>query len=105
MLSGRKLDILSPSPFDIEIEDIALGPNIAAFVPHSMLRIQVMGVHDSVTRKPTDEETAEMERMLREAKEQGYMGLSTDQIVFHYLSNDPHKDSRIPAHFAEDEEL
>jgi len=25
MLSGRKLDILSPSPFDIEIEDIALG--------------------------------------------------------------------------------
>ena len=25
MLSGRKLDLLSPSPFDIEIEDIALG--------------------------------------------------------------------------------
>ena len=25
MLSGRKLDILSPSPMDIEIEDIALG--------------------------------------------------------------------------------
>ncbi len=25
MLSGRKLDILSPSPFDVEIEDIALG--------------------------------------------------------------------------------
>ena len=86
-------------------EDIALGPNIAAFVPHSMLRIQVMGVHDSVTRKPTDAEKAEMERLLREAMEQGYLGLSTDQIVFHYLSNDPHKDSRIPAHFAEDEEL
>tara|TARA_B100000767_G_C19752013_1_gene531242 strand:+ start:211 stop:2121 length:1911 start_codon:yes stop_codon:yes gene_type:complete len=86
-------------------EDIALGPNIAAFVPHSMLRIQVMGVHDSVTRKPTDAETAEMERLLREAMVQGYLGLSTDQIVFHYLSNDPHKDCRIPAHFAEDEEL
>ena len=25
MLSGRKLDILSPSPLDIEIEDISLG--------------------------------------------------------------------------------
>ena len=25
MLSGRKLDILSPSPLDVEIEDIALG--------------------------------------------------------------------------------
>jgi hypothetical protein len=25
MLSGRRLDLLAPSPFDIEIEDIALG--------------------------------------------------------------------------------
>lgn len=25
MLSGRRLDILAPSPLDIEIEDIALG--------------------------------------------------------------------------------
>ena len=26
MLSGRRLDILNPSPLDIEIEDIAHGP-------------------------------------------------------------------------------
>lgn len=86
-------------------EDIALGPNIAAFVPFSMLRIQVMGVSDSVSRKPTQAEEAQMQTLLREALDQGYMGLSTDQIVFHYLSNDPHKASRIPSHFAEDTEL
>lgn len=86
-------------------ENIPLGPNIAAFLPHSMLRIQVMGVDESVRRKPTATEEKEMQRLMREAMDQGYMGLSSDQIVFHYLSNDPHKDSRIPAHFADDEEL
>ena len=86
-------------------DDIPLGPNVAAFVPHSMLRIQVMGVEDSISRKPTAAEEAKMQQLLREAMEQGYLGLSTDQIVFHYLSNDPHKESRIPAHFAEDGEL
>lgn len=86
-------------------EDIPLGPNIASFVPQSMLRIQVMGVEGSVSRKPTAAEEAEMQRLLRDAMDQGYMGLSTDQIIFHYLSNDPHKHSRIPAHFADDDEL
>ncbi len=86
-------------------DDIALGPNMAVFVPHSMLRIQVMGVSDSVSRKPTAQEEAEMQGLLREALDQGYLGLSTDQIIFHYLSNDPNKQSRIPAHFAEDGEL
>ena len=86
-------------------EQINLGPNIAAFVPHSMLRIEVMGTNASVSRPPTADEEAKMQRLMREAMEQGYLGLSTDQIVFHYLANDPNKDSRIPAHFAEDEEL
>ena len=86
-------------------EDIPLGPNVAAFVPHSMLRVEVMGVKNSVTRPPTAQEQQKMQQLMQEAMQQGYMGLSTDQIVFHYLSNDPNKDSRIPTHFAEDEEL
>lgn len=84
---------------------LPLGPNIAAFVPHSMLRIEAMGVDASVSRPPTETEEANMQRLMREAMQQGYLGLSTDQIVFHYLANDPNKDKRIPAHFAEDSEL
>lgn len=37
-------------------DQLALGPNIAAFIPHSMLRIEVMGLHDSITREPTNKE-------------------------------------------------
>src|SRR5215467_4193534 len=50
MLSGRRLDLLDPSPFDIEIEDIAhglarvarwngqtFGPEIFSVAQHSLL--------------------------------------------------------------------
>ena len=37
--------------------------------------------------------------------QQGYMGLSTDGLPFHYLSNDPNTDKRIPTQFASFKEL
>ncbi len=36
---------------------------------------------------------------------QGYAGLSTDSIPFHYLANDPHRSERIPAQHASWSEL
>ncbi len=79
---------------------IPLGPNIAPLLPHSMLRAEVMGVDGAVRREPTAEETERMKGILREALEQGYIGMSSDGIVFHYLANDPHKDKRLPTQFA-----
>jgi N-acyl-D-aspartate/D-glutamate deacylase len=37
--------------------------------------------------------------------EQGYLGLSTDGLPFHYLANEPHTDKRIPTQFASFGEL
>ena len=86
-------------------DDIPLGPNIAPFIPHSMLRVEVMGVDGATSRQPTDEEKAKIRELMRKAMDEGYLGLSTDQIVVHYLSNDPNKEKRIPTQFAEDPEL
>lgn len=86
-------------------EQIPLGPNIAPLVPHSMLRAEVMGVDASVSRAPTSAERERMLELLNEAMDQGYIGMSTDSIIFHYLSNDPHKDKRIPTQFADEKEL
>jgi N-acyl-D-aspartate/D-glutamate deacylase len=36
---------------------------------------------------------------------QGYLGLSTDAIPFHYLANEPHQDKRVPAQHASFAEL
>ncbi len=81
-------------------DEIPLGPNVATFVPHSMLRVEVMGLQESVSRAPTEAELQKMCDLLSEALDQGYMGLSTDGLPFHYLSNDPNTDKRIPTQFA-----
>ena len=85
--------------------DIPLGPNVAAFVPHSMLRVEVMGLQDSVSRAPTEDELDRMCELLEKALDEGYMGLSTDGLPFHYLSNDPNTEKRIPTQFASYKEM
>lgn len=80
--------------------DIPLGPNVGVFVPHSMLRVEVMGLQDSISREPTEAELRQMETLLGQALDQGYMGMSTDGLPFHYLANEPHTDHRIPTQFA-----
>ncbi|MCB1842708.1 MAG: amidohydrolase family protein [Halioglobus sp.] len=81
-------------------DDMPLGPNIAAFVPHSMLRVEAMGLNDSISRDPTEAELRRMEQLLADAMDQGYLGMSTDGLPFHYLANAPHTDKRIPTQFA-----
>jgi N-acyl-D-aspartate/D-glutamate deacylase len=88
------------------LDRLPLGPNVVPLLPHSMLRIEAMGsTAAAVTRAPTAAELERMRTLLREAMAQGYAGLSTDQIPFHYLANEPHTAERIPAQHASWEEL
>ena len=88
------------------LDKLPLGPNIVPLLPHSMLRIEAMGSTDAaVTREPTAAERDRMRALLADAMAQGYAGLSTDSIPFHYLANDPHKSERIPAQHASWSEL
>jgi N-acyl-D-aspartate/D-glutamate deacylase len=88
------------------LDQLPLGPNIVPLLPHSMLRIEAMGSTDAaVTREPTAAERTRMRELLTEAMAQGYAGMSTDSIPFHYLANDPHRSERIPAQHASWSEL
>lgn len=87
------------------LDSLPLGPNVASFVPHSMLRVEVMGLQDSISREPTEAELRRMETLLEEAMAQGYLGMSTDGLPFHYLANAPNTDKRIPTQFASYKEL
>ncbi|MFQ3323297.1 MAG: N-acyl-D-aspartate/D-glutamate deacylase [Pseudomonadales bacterium] len=71
------------------LDEIALGPNMALLIPHSMLRIQAMGLDAAISRDATQEELNKMEALLEEAVKQGYIGFSTDNLPFHYLSITP----------------
>jgi len=86
-------------------DHIPLGPNVGAFIPHSMLRVEVMGLQDSISRDPTDEELTRMEQLLKQGMDQGYLGMSTDGLPFHYLAREPYTDQRIPTQFASFGEL
>nr|WP_255663184.1 N-acyl-D-glutamate deacylase [Komagataeibacter sp. FNDCR2] len=84
---------------------LPLGPNVVPLMPHSMLRIEVMGLHGSISRRPTRRERARMEGLVDAAMAQGYPGFSTDALPFHFLANDPHKNRRIPTQYAGFREL
>ena len=82
------------------LDSLPLGPNVVPLLPHSMLRIEVMGTAAAVSRAPTADELRRMRALLETAMQQGYAGFSTDAIPFHYLANAPHTDKRIPGQHA-----
>ena len=89
-----------PKEYLEHLDELPLAANIAPFLPHSMLRIEVMGLQDSISRQPTDAELQRMVGILEEAMDDGYLGLSTDGLPLHFLANAPNTDKRIPTQYA-----
>jgi N-acyl-D-aspartate/D-glutamate deacylase len=87
------------------LDTLPLGPNLAPMIPHSMLRIQVMGMEQSISRQPTQAELSQMCDLLEDGMRQGYVGFSTDALPFHYLANDPNRQKKIPCQYMEYGEL
>lgn len=87
------------------LDTLPLGPNVAPMIPHSMLRIEVMGLQASVTREPTAAELASMEQLVEKGMREGYVGFSTDALPFHFLANQPNTRKQIPTQFARYSEL
>lgn len=81
-------------------DHIPLGPNVVPMIPHSMLRIEVMGLQQSVSREPTEPELQKMEQLVEKGMREGYVGFSTDALPFHFLANNPNTHKQIPTQFA-----
>jgi N-acyl-D-aspartate/D-glutamate deacylase len=84
---------------------LPLGANIVPMIPHSMLRIEVMGLQDSVSRDPTPAELERMGALVEKGMREGYVGFSTDALPFHFLANAPNTHKQIPTQFASYGEL
>ena len=70
------------------VKKLKKGINLAAFLPLNSLMIWVMGYEAAKSRKATDEERAEMRRLLNEAMDAGAIGFG-----FSYLQEfNSHKD-------------
>ena len=103
--AAAKIDWQDPKGYLDHLATLPLGPNVVPMIPHSMLRAEVMGLKQSVSRLPTSEELAKMERLLDTAMRDGYAGFSTDALPFHYLANDPHRRTKIPSQWGSFGEL
>src|SRR5260221_7178678 len=55
---------------------LPLGANIVPMIPHSMLRIEVMGLPASVSRDPTPDELVKMGALVDKGMREGYVGFS-----------------------------
>jgi N-acyl-D-aspartate/D-glutamate deacylase len=89
------------------LESLPLGPNIAAFIGHSDMRSATMGL-DRATRKnerPTKAEQAQMERMLADALHEGFVGMSSQQLLFDKLDGDTCRSRTLPSTYAKPREL
>ncbi len=66
------------------LDALPVGPNIASFLGHSSLRMAVMGTDRAFMQaKASEEELQKMEKVLQDAIDAGYLGLSIDMLPFH----------------------
>lgn len=89
------------------LESLPLGPNVAAFIGHSDMRTATMGL-DRATQKsvrPTTAEQARMEQMLAEALAAGFVGMSSQQLLFDKLDGDTCRSRTLPSTYAKPREL
>lgn len=89
------------------LERLPLGPNVTAFIGHSDMRAATMGL-DRATRadvRPTAAEQARMEEMLDEALQAGFVGMSSQQLLFDKMDGDVCRSRTLPSTYAKPKEL
>ncbi|MEV6557450.1 amidohydrolase family protein [Nocardia sp. NPDC051756] len=92
----------SASEYITALEELPLGPNIAAMLGHSDIRTAQMGL-DRATRKevrPTAAEQAAMETALTEALDAGFVGMSQQQLLFDKIDGDTCRSRTLPSTYA-----
>lgn len=97
----------NPKEYVAELERRNLGPNVAAFIGHSDMRAATMGL-DRATRKdvrPSAAELARMETMLNEALDEGFVGMSSQQLLFDKLDGEVCRSRTLPSTYAAPREL
>ena len=82
------------------IENRGVGPNVAAYVGHSSVRVYVMG-EDALTRKATDTEILEMQTIVKESMISGGLGFATSTFEGHNGENGV----PMPSRLADDKEM
>lgn len=101
-LLERVVDWHSPSEYLAHLDTLATGPNLTAMLGHSTIRAHVMGLERSLSddTRPTRDELLGMGRLVREACEVGYLGLSVNTLPWDKMDGDRFRSRPTPSVFA-----
>ncbi|QSR27660.1 hypothetical protein CFH99_18720 [Nocardioides aromaticivorans] len=88
------------------LEQLPLGPNVAAFIGHSDIRSARMGLARSTDPavKPTASELARMEADLVDALDEGFIGMSSQELMFDKLDGETCRSRTLPSTYAKGKE-
>ncbi|MBI3796045.1 MAG: amidohydrolase family protein [Deltaproteobacteria bacterium] len=101
MKLGMRWDWVSFADYLASLQRAGLGINVGSLIPHSPLRIWVMGLEAAKARAATPDEVAQMAEMLRMGMRAGGFGFSTDRNI----ADTDYDGSPLPSHQADDTEL
>lgn len=84
------------------INGLPLGINVASFVGHSDIRMKAMGIKRSLSEgeNATKTEIKEMEDMLKDALDEGFLGLSTMDNPWDKMDGDRYWSHKTPSYYA-----
>ncbi len=97
----------TPKAYRAHLESLPLGPNVACFLGHSDLRCKVMGLERSVTKgeAPSSFELEQMQGLLEEALDAGFLGLSVNTNRWDKLGGQRFRSRPLPSTYASWSEL
>ena len=97
----------TPKQWVEHIKQVPLGPNVVSFLGHSDLRVGVMGLSRAtdLAVQPSEEEMQTMERLLKEALDEGFLGLSTMCLKWDKVDGDREWSKSLPSTYAKWKEV
>lgn len=93
----------SPAGWKNRLKELPLGINVASFIGHSDMRMKVMGIERSLSEehRASAAEQAEMCRLLEDALDEGFIGLSTMDNPWDKMDGDRYWSDKTPSYYAD----
>lgn len=98
---GEELPWKNVREYYDHLETLPIGPNVSSFIGHSSVRAHVMGMERSLREaKATSDEIRGMQRIVAEAMDEGYLGMSIDLLPWHRMDGEPFRGISVPSQHA-----
>jgi N-acyl-D-aspartate/D-glutamate deacylase len=100
-LLERIKDWSTPAQYLEHLQRLPLGPHVANMLGHSTIRAHAMGLGRSLDAavRPTGEELGRMERLVEDALDAGYLGLSINTLPWDKMDGQEYRSRPTPSVF------